>query len=183
MRAQDDASTSLDELRRFYADVDAAYAGTSCPATTECCRFGRTGREPYVTSVELALVRRAIARRGGGRPARPKPLHETRVGLAIVSDERVCPMLGPEGKCAVYEDRPFGCRTYFCDRATRLSEVKHKEMLAFVARLKGIAVRHSGDSDGRPLTRWLAEKGSGRTALNNSRARPSKGSRGPSSDG
>ena len=29
-----------------------------------------------------------------------------------------CPLLLPDGGCSVYEDRPFGCRTYFCGDAT-----------------------------------------------------------------
>ncbi|MBM4358524.1 MAG: hypothetical protein FJ096_10500, partial [Deltaproteobacteria bacterium] len=43
----------LDELGTIYRDVDEAYAGHRCPTSTDCCRFGVTGREPYVTSVEL----------------------------------------------------------------------------------------------------------------------------------
>ena len=28
-----------------------------------------------------------------------------------------CPFLGKNGLCQIYEGRPFGCRTHFCDAA------------------------------------------------------------------
>ena len=36
-------------------EVDALYADWSCPSSTECCRFGVTGRQPYLTSIEALL--------------------------------------------------------------------------------------------------------------------------------
>ena len=62
------------DLEAGYRDADGLYAGWSCPASTECCRFGITGREPYVTSIELAAVRRAIAARGGIRSWKRAPV-------------------------------------------------------------------------------------------------------------
>ena len=84
---------SLRELERFYADVDALYAGTSCPGSTECCRFAITGREPYVTGVELALLRRAIAQRSGKKADRAAAyLEATR--LAGFSDAEALEIFG-----------------------------------------------------------------------------------------
>src|SRR5262245_15496874 len=84
---------SLTELRALYARVDAMYADWSCPGSTECCRFGLTGRQPYVTGVELRLVRHALARRGG-------PLAPRRRALPIARGdaERVCPLLDRSGR-------------------------------------------------------------------------------------
>jgi Fe-S-cluster containining protein len=142
----------LDELARVYRDVDAAYAGYRCPSSTECCRFGVTGREPYVTSIELEAVNRGIARRGGPLSAKRRALplfRETHV------DERVCPLLDQHGHCSIYEARPLGCRSFWCDRAETPIDAVHRDTLAaFVRRIQEIAARHERDGErGRPLTR------------------------------
>jgi Fe-S-cluster containining protein len=105
-RGQD--SAELDALRRIYAEVDALLGGWTCDSSTDCCRFGVTGREPYPTAVELAELERGVRARGG----LPK-----RRGLPVV-DERRCALLSDEGKCLVYASRPFGCRTFFCERGS-----------------------------------------------------------------
>lgn len=145
------------ELDAIYAEVEALYAGRGCPQSTECCRFGVTGREPYVTTIEWMRVRRAIARREGRLPTeRPTPL--TQGGLPLVRDERACPLLGKDGRCTIYDDRPFGCRTFWCERASGGAPVRHRETSALVAKLKALAARHQpGGDEGRPLTRLLAE--------------------------
>jgi uncharacterized protein len=146
---------ALQSLERLYADVDALYAGTSCPSSTECCRFAITGREPYVTAVELALVRRAIGRRTG-KHERAEPLSSSDPRLPVLADERTCPLLARDGRCSIYAERPFGCRTFFCDRAESLAPVRHADMLARVRELKRLAEQHQpGGSEGRPLTRAL----------------------------
>ena len=152
------------ELRAIYAEADALYADWSCPSSTECCRFGITGREPYVTSVELSLVKRAVARNGRPLdlgPSRAKrrglPVLDTREGGPRTQDERRCPLLTDEGRCSVYADRPFGCRTFYCDRAFEGTRVRHREVTELVGRLKDLAARHETKGDeGRPLTRALA---------------------------
>jgi Fe-S-cluster containining protein len=143
----------LDELRAVYADVEAAYAGYRCPGSTECCRFAITGREPYVTSIELRLVERAVAARGG-------PVREKKRALPIAHDsraaERVCPLLDAGGQCAIYADRPFGCRSFWCDRADTDRRLTQSEVNAFVRRIQAIAERHEpGGHQGRPLTRCI----------------------------
>jgi uncharacterized protein len=149
------------ELSRIYAEADALYDGWSCDASTECCRFAVTGREPYVTSIEIARVRRAVAARGLrvdkllDRPAkkRPLPLADNTRGR----DEGVCPMLDARGRCAVYTDRPFGCRTFFCDRARGPRQVPKAEVVALVGELKSLAATHERGGDvGRPLVKALA---------------------------
>ncbi len=158
VRADDRAreTDALRELEAFYREVDALYAGTSCANSTECCRFAITGREPYVTNIELALLRRAIAQRSGKKGDRAEPLSRTDPRLPVLDDERTCPLLARDGRCSVYAARPFGCRTFFCERAESLRPVRHADMLARVRELKALAERHeAGGSAGRPLTRAL----------------------------
>ncbi len=142
----------LAELEAVYADADALFAGWSCPASTECCRFGVTGREPYVTSIELYAVRRAVAARGGSaKVSKPKA-----TSLPQARDERRCPMLDAGGRCSIYAARPLGCRTFYCDKATPFGRVRHQEISALVRRIQEIAARHEPEGDrGRPLTRAL----------------------------
>jgi uncharacterized protein len=96
----------LAELRDLYRSVDAALEGWSCASSTDCCRFGITGREPYPTAIEVAELERAVAARGGIPKRRTLPL----------ATERRCMLLDDAGKCIVYASRPLGCRTFFCDR-------------------------------------------------------------------
>jgi uncharacterized protein len=156
--APDPQPALIAELERIYRDADQLFAGWSCPASTECCRFGMTGREPYVTSIEVAAVTRAIAARGGARSwkkAAPGSI-AGRVALPVVREERTCPLLDGAGRCAVYAARPLGCRTFFCDRAESGGKVKQREVNALVRRIQEIAAKHEVDGDkGRPLTRVI----------------------------
>ena len=156
MRRDADLDVLLQELARLYADVDAMNAGSTCPATTDCCRFGVTGREPYMTSIEIAGIERAVRRRGG-------PLSTKRRALPIATSrerERICPLLDAAGKCSVYADRPFGCRTYFCSRATHSMPRDRDGERELARRLSELAARHEpgGDST-RPLTRVFGGRG------------------------
>jgi hypothetical protein len=156
----------LAELFELYREVDDRLALATCPSSTECCRFGRTRREPYVTSLELLAVERARKRSSGPRQ-RPLPLHDPRSAkpslplFEVVADEGVCPMLGADGRCTVYAARPFGCRTFFCERADVPVPLAHKDLLGFVRRIKELALRHAPRGDeGRPLRNALgAPKG------------------------
>jgi hypothetical protein len=136
----DDERALLAELELVYREVDAAYEGAACPRSTECCRFGITGREPMLTSVELALVERALRARGG-------PVSARRRALPIAGDERTCPMLEHEGRCAIYTARPLGCRTFFCDRADVPHPPARATLTAFVRRVQSLALRHRPDGD------------------------------------
>jgi uncharacterized protein len=94
-----DEESLLAELFAIYEDAGALVADFTCPASTECCRFGLTGREPYVTSIEVAAVKRELARIGGAHSIRraeplaaPEP-HDKKRRLGMAKDERACPML------------------------------------------------------------------------------------------
>lgn len=142
----------LAELQALYARVDALYADWRCPTSTECCRFGITGRQPYVTSIETLAVRSALARRGG-------PLSDNRRALPILMSaerERVCPLLDRKQRCSVYEVRPLGCRTYFCERADKGAGPSRPQLREITRELQELAARHQlGGDAGRPLLRVL----------------------------
>ena len=139
------------ELLAEYVRVDALLSGFSCEASTECCRFGVTGREPYVTPIELAEVEHAIAARG-------VPVSKARSprSLAIVDDERRCPLLSAEGRCSIYASRPLGCRTFFCDRVEGPGKLPRGEVNAVARRIADLASKFAPrDPSSRPLTRAL----------------------------
>ena len=134
----------LNELRALYARADTLFAGAHCEVSTECCRFGITGREPQVTSVELALVARAVAARGGPLPEKRRALP---LAPAKARDERTCPMLDTRGRCSIYEARPLGCRTFFCARADVPAPPSRRELKNLVRALQELASRHRPDGD------------------------------------
>ncbi len=163
-RTIDPTNDLLAELTLVLESADRVFSGWTCPASTECCRFGVTGREPYVTSIEIALIRRAIAARGGAKSwKRAGEIASVgdgaeRRSLPVAVDERRCPMLTDADRCAIYAARPLGCRTFFCDRATPAGRVRHQEIGALVREVQTIAAQHEVAGDqGRPLTRALAD--------------------------
>ncbi|WP_437786317.1 YkgJ family cysteine cluster protein [Sorangium sp. So ce1097] len=179
----------LAELSAVYREAEEVFRGWTCQASTECCRFGITGREPYVTSIELAAVRRAIASRGGpralqgivraggtGAPEPPTAGGDAGRRRALPqAAERRCPMLTDAGRCAIYAARPLGCRTFFCDRASAGSLVRHNDVNRLVRKVQDVAARHEPGGDlGRPLTRALADANPG-AAGGPSRARARRG--------
>jgi Fe-S-cluster containining protein len=139
----------LEELREVYSELDRLHDGWSCACSTECCRFGITGVEPYVTSIEVLAVEVALAERGGplGPGRRAGPLVGVDASARPVRDERTCPFLDSHGQCAVYAARPIGCRTYLCARAEGPAEVERATLLDLVRRVQDIAARHAPSGD------------------------------------
>ena len=138
------------ELHALYAEVDAVLAPYSCDGTTECCRFGITGREPYPTAVEVADVKRAIRKAG-------ITLREPRRTLPI-ADER-CPLLNDAGRCRIYASRPFGCRTFFCERVQGPGKLPRTDVQRISRAIADLSARYAPrDPHPRPLTRALAER-------------------------
>jgi Fe-S-cluster containining protein len=163
-RAGDPDKALLTELAAIYADVDVAYEGWSCPASTECCHFSVTGLEPYVTSIELLAITRAIAAMGGPVAVRRKAEiavdanDRTKLPLLASPAEETgrCPLLASTGRCSIYAARPLGCRTFYCDRASEGAAIGPRDVNAFVHKIQAIAERHEPSGDrGRPLTRAL----------------------------
>ena len=141
-------------LMALYDQVEQRYAAYSCPGSTECCRFGITGRQPYVTSLEVLALIRAVAQRGGGLSPKRRALP-----LMRTQNEEICPLLDRSGRCSVYSARPFGCRSFWCPRASHTDvAVDRTTRTQWLRRLQRLAAQHRPDGDrGRPLLRVLAE--------------------------
>lgn len=118
--------------------ADALTAGWACPASTECCRFAVTGREPYLTHAEWQLLVVETKRQGRKLPAVPD------------DDDGRCAFLNEQGRCRVYAVRPLGCRTFFCERASGPHPLD-KAALQTVAR--DLSDVHHDKA--RPLRAWL----------------------------
>lgn len=98
------------EIARALAEVNAVYAELAqrpvereCVLRAGCCQFKLTGRVPHLTRGEAIIAARAL--RATGRRRLPE------------RSDGACPMLTPEGRCLIYNGRPFGCRTEFCRAA------------------------------------------------------------------
>lgn len=136
------------ELRALYDQVDSLLSGFTCDSTTECCRFGVTGREPYPTAIEIAELMNGIGARGG-MPKRRLPQ---------VDLERNCPLLSSDGRCTVYAARPFGCRTFFCERVQGEGRIPRKEIAELGRKVADLSQRfHPRDPGARPLTKVLTK--------------------------
>lgn len=169
------AAGQLAELRALYATVDRALEGWGCDASTDCCRFGVTGREPYPTAIEIAELERAVRARGGLPKRRSLPVVASKRGQRERRGddaERRCALLGDDGRCLVYASRPFGCRTFFCERARGpVGELADSGLprgaIADVAReIAALSARFApADPGPRPLSRvsgaWQAQRSRG----------------------
>lgn len=112
-------------VRTIYAELASRPHRRHCTGLATCCRFRLTGKTPYLTAGEALVA--AAAWRSAGRTA-VKP-----------ATDGSCPFLGTDGRCRIYEGRPFGCRTHFCEAAggplgraevrdliRRLEEIDHR---------------------------------------------------------
>jgi Fe-S-cluster containining protein len=129
---------ALRELRAIYRQADAAYAPFSCPASGECCQLARTQRQPWLWYPEWQLLAR-------------HPLPPPRA-------DGGCPYLDAAGlRCTVYADRPFGCRTFFCERIRGPARQPADTVDALLRRLEAVSQRVLPSLTGpRPLLEWHA---------------------------
>lgn len=77
-----------------------------------------------------ALVAARGVRASGRRDLKPHP-------------EGACPLLGREGRCTIYEHRPFGCRTHFCRAAGGV--VPRKLVVDLIQRLEAVDEKLGGE--------------------------------------
>ena len=118
------------EVRAVYQELAKRPVPRTCIARTECCQFQLTGLTPHLTKGEALLAAKAF--RATGRRDLPD------------TDDGVCPMLKrATGRCLIYADRPFGCRTHFCEAAG--GPYARKEVLDLIRRLEALDVRLKGD--------------------------------------
>ncbi|NBT23588.1 YkgJ family cysteine cluster protein [bacterium] len=101
-----------------------------CLRRTECCQFKRTGKTPQLTRGEALVAAHGF--RSTGRKHLPEP------------QDGSCPFLLPQNqKCLIYESRPFGCRTHFCQPAG--GPLERKDVLDLIRRLEQIDTELGGD--------------------------------------
>lgn len=128
--AAESLSNALAEVRAIYQELARRPVQRNCIARTECCQFQLTGQTPHLTKGEALLAAKAF--RATGRKELPE------------AEDGVCPLLKREtGRCMIYADRPFGCRTHFCEAAG--GPYSRKEVIDLIRRLEDLDARLRGD--------------------------------------
>ena len=121
--SREDVRAALAEVRAVYAELDKRPVERACTRLTACCQFKLTGLMPSVTRGEALLAAHAL--RATGRKAPPHV------------ENGSCPMLeSGTGKCLIYADRPFGCRTHFCRMAG--GPYARRDVLDLIRRLEAV---------------------------------------------
>ncbi len=97
VRAARESAPLQTDIRRVYADVDAASqsTGAACLGGGVCCRFDVMGHRLYLSTGELAIL------------AMTPPVD---VGRA---QRQRCPYQAGS-RCTARLNRPLGCRAHFC---------------------------------------------------------------------
>jgi Fe-S-cluster containining protein len=90
-------STLFDSIREIYTSADAAVAaaGPVCESSGRCCRFTEYGHTLFLSDLEAEY------------------LLKTAPGYHRVTPDG-CPFQ-IDGLCTARDERPLGCRVYFCD--------------------------------------------------------------------
>jgi Fe-S-cluster containining protein len=122
-------------------EASKAFEGWTCPSSAECCHFERTGREPYATAAEWALIEEELLRQGRR--------------LSSLRDDGACPFLTADERCLVYRARPLGCRTFFCALASPAQRVDRRLVTSLVRELEDLSGAMAGEARGRPLRAWV----------------------------
>ena len=126
----EDLKHALAEVRAVYAELAKRPATRNCVARTECCQFQLTGLTPQLTKGEALVAAKGF--RATGRKEFPE------------DEDGSCPLLKREtGRCMIYADRPFGCRTHFCAAAG--GPYARKEVIDLIRRLEEVDRQLSGD--------------------------------------
>jgi hypothetical protein len=102
-RSAADPCDPVAAVRAVYDALAHRAIERACVRSSNCCRFQLTGKTPYLTKGEALVAARAY--RATGRTTLPDP------------PDGSCPMLDAAGRCVIYNDRPFACRTHFCAAA------------------------------------------------------------------
>ncbi len=132
---------ALAEVRAVYAELARRPIERNCTLLSECCQFKLTGLTPYLTRGEALVAARGV--RAAGRKELP------------VRTDGACPLLHPRtGKCTIYAERPFGCRTHFCPGAG--GPYARAEVVDLIRRLEKVDAALGGDG-ARMLPRAVAD--------------------------
>ena len=126
--AKDTHRAAITATREIYAELARRPVQRACTRLAECCHFKLTGRTPFLTRGEALVAAKAL--RASGR--KKLPMHA----------DGACPMLGNQGRCLIYEDRPFGCRTHFCAAAG--GPYARREVIDLIRALENIDAQLGG---------------------------------------
>jgi len=126
----EDLKHALAEVRAVYAELAKRPVTRNCVARTECCQFQLTGLTPQLTKGEALVAAKGF--RATGRKE------------FLEDEDGSCPLLKREtGRCMIYADRPFGCRTHFCAAAG--GPYARKEVIDLIRRLEEVDRQLGGD--------------------------------------
>ncbi len=141
-RREDPAiEAAVASVRAVYGELSQRRVERSCTLRTECCQFRLTGKVPHLTKAESLVAARAF--KATGRKSLP------------IREDGACPLLHPAtGRCMIYADRPFGCRTHFCDAAG--GPIARRDVVDLIRKLED-ASKAIGGSDARPIASALQE--------------------------
>ena len=129
------------DVRKIYAELAARPLARGCTLRTECCQFLLTGKTPYLTTGEALVAAQAL--KATGRRSFP------------AREDGACPLLDPAtARCLIYDSRPFGCRTHFCQPAG--GPYPRRDVAGLIYELEEIA-RRLGGSEARPLAAAVRE--------------------------
>ncbi|MDP3151289.1 MAG: YkgJ family cysteine cluster protein [Archangium sp.] len=131
------------ETRAVLRQGSAAWARHSCPGTSECCQLATTKRPPWLWPSEWKVLEARLAR--------------DRRALPAARADGGCPFLDAGGKrCTVYEDRPLGCRTFFCQRIIGPNKLPADETNALMERLSALNLAVDDRCEPRSILDWHA---------------------------
>ena len=128
---------ALSETRAVLRKADGEWNKHSCLSTAECCQLKTTGRPPYLWPTEWMLLSQKV-----------QPLPPPR-------EDGGCPFLDATGRrCTVYEDRPLGCRTFFCHRIRGPAALPTEATNALFNRLRSLNLALDDDAQVKSLPEW-----------------------------
>jgi uncharacterized protein len=128
------------ETQAVFRHADEAYRRFSCPASAECCQLAARKRQPWLWLSEWRVLE-----------ARLRRDQRTIVPRA----DGACPLLSDTGRCTVYEDRPFGCRTFFCERVKGPAQQPTAQVNAMLMRLERVSRALDSEAEPKPILAWL----------------------------
>lgn len=130
MKPKPDFAAAEREVRAIYSEWTQRPIERNCTGIADCCRFRLVGHVPYLTRGEAHVA--AKAWRAAGRKE------------VVTPADGSCPFLHANtGKCQIYDGRPFGCRTHFCDAAG--GPASRNEVRDLIQRLESIDVMLGGN--------------------------------------
>jgi len=118
------------EVRAVYRDLAGLQNSRACTLRTECCQFLLTGKTPHLTRGEALVAKRGLRAAGRTSVAR--------------REDGACPMLdSATSRCRIYDARPFGCRTHFCQAAG--GPYARRDVVDLIRRLEVVDAKLGGE--------------------------------------